>query len=79
MKEIDSLKRLLLKLSEMDDCEISLNAYRILALIMNEDDIKALENAKKIVQIFYLYFISMSNDPVQRTAFQSLLCSLKSK
>jgi hypothetical protein len=79
MKEIDSLKNLLLKLSEMDDSEISLNAYRILALIMNEDDIKALENAKKIVQIFYLYFISMSNDPVQRTAFQSLLCSLKSK
>lgn len=79
MKEIDSLRRLLLKFSEIDDCEISISSYRILALILNEDDIKALENASKIVQIYYLYLISMSEDPVQRSAFQSLLYSLKSR
>ncbi|CAF3219369.1 unnamed protein product [Rotaria socialis] len=77
MIEFDSLKPTLLKISDMDDCEISLNSYRILALIMCEDDIKALKNANKIVGIYYLYFISMMEDPVQRTAFQSLLQSLK--
>jgi hypothetical protein len=79
MKEFDSLKPTLLKLSEVDDCEISLNAYRILAFIMCEGDIKTLKNANKIVGVFYLYFISMIDDPVQRTAFQCLLQSLKSK
>ena len=79
MKEYDSLKPTLLKLTEVDDCEISLNAYRILACIMSESDIKALKNASKIVGVFYLYFISMMEDPVQRTAFQSLLQSFKSR
>lgn len=79
MKEFNSLKPTLLKLSEVEDCEISLNAYRILAFIMCESDIKTLKNANKIVGVFYLYFISMMDDPIQRTAFQVLLQSLKSK
>lgn len=78
MKEFDSFKETLVKLSEVDDCEISLHAYRILAFTMSESDVKTLENAKKIVGIFYLYFISMMDDPVQRTAFQSFLRALKS-
>lgn len=73
------LKSILLKLCESDDAEISLNSYRILAIIMSEDDIKGLENGSKIVSLFYIYIISMIDDPIQKTAFQSLLHSLKCK
>jgi hypothetical protein len=79
MKDMGSLKSLLLTLTEVDDCEVSLNVYRILALIMSEDDIKSLKSAGTIIGVFYLYFISMMDDPVQRTAFQSLLHSLTCK
>ncbi|UJR11399.1 hypothetical protein I4U23_015579 [Adineta vaga] len=78
LKENESLKTLLLTLSEVDDSGISFSSYRILALIMCEDDIKTLKNANKIVGVFYLYLISMLDDPVQRTAFLNLLYSLKS-
>lgn len=79
MKNNVCLKPLLLKMSNVDDFEISFNAYRILAVIMTEEDIKTLANSKKIVGVFYLYFISMLDDPIQKTAFHSLLHSLKSK
>ncbi|CAF3705481.1 unnamed protein product [Rotaria sordida] len=78
MKNNLFLKPLLLKMSESDDAEISFNAYRILSIIMNEEDIKRLANGNKIVALFYLYFISMIDDPIQKTAFHSLLHSLKS-
>ncbi|CAF2538223.1 unnamed protein product [Rotaria sp. Silwood2] len=78
MKNNLFLKSLLLKMSESDDSEISFNTYRILSIIMNEEDIKRLANGNKIVALFYLYFISMIDDPIQKTAFHSLLHSLKS-
>ena len=79
MKSNLSLKSYLLKLTESDDSEISFNAYRILSVIMNEEDIKRLGNSSKIVSLFNLYLISMIDDPIQETAFQSLLHSLRSK
>ncbi|CAF3652412.1 unnamed protein product [Rotaria socialis] len=72
------LKPLLLKMCESDDTEISFNSYRILAIIMNEEDIKTLANSSKIVSLFYIYFISMIDDSIQIMTFQSLLHSLKS-
>ncbi|CAF0924268.1 unnamed protein product [Rotaria sp. Silwood1] len=78
MKNNLFLKSLLLKMTESDDSEISFNTYRILSIIMNEEDIKRLANSNKIVAVFYLYFISMIDDPIQKTAFHSLLHSLKS-
>lgn len=77
MKMSTILKTTLLKLSESNDSEISFNAYRILALVMNEDDIKTLKSAANIVEVFHLYFISMMDDPIQKSAFRSLLHSFK--
>ena len=79
MQGIGTLKPSLLTLIEAEDSEILFNAYRILALIMCEDDVKKLKNAHKIVEIFYLYIISMLEDPIQRMAFEALLRSLNSK
>ena len=79
MKENPSLKERLLKLSNVEDGEISFDAYRILSMVMTEQDIKSLENATKIVGIYYLYTISMLDDPVQKSAFLNLLHSLKCK
>ncbi|CAF1628438.1 unnamed protein product [Rotaria magnacalcarata] len=78
MKNNLLLKRLLLKMSEPDDSEISFNSYRILAIIMNEEDIKTSANGCKIVSLFYIYFISMIDDSIQIMALDSLLHSLKS-
>ena len=79
MKQNARLKSICLELSESEDSEVSFHAYRILAMIMTEEDIKTLSNVSKIVGIFSVYFISMIGDPMQRTAFHSLLHSLKSK
>ncbi|CAF5134256.1 unnamed protein product [Rotaria magnacalcarata] len=65
-------------MSEPDDSEISFNSYRILAIIMNEEDIKTSANGCKIVSLFYIYFISMIDDSIQIMALDSLLHSLKS-
>ncbi|CAF1438486.1 unnamed protein product [Rotaria magnacalcarata] len=78
MKNNLLLKPLLLKMSEPDDSEISFNSYRILAIIMNEEDIKTSANGCKIVSLFYIYFISMIDDSIQIMALDSLLHSLKS-
>jgi hypothetical protein len=79
MKESLSLKASLLNLTDVEDGEISFSAYRILAMIMTEQDIKNLENATKIVNIYHLYTISMLDDPLQKTAFLNSLNSLKCK
>lgn len=74
-----SLKSLLWELTEVANCEISLNTNCILKLIMSEKDIKALKSAITIDAFFCLHYISMIDGPTRRTAFQSLLHSLKSK
>ncbi len=54
MKEFDSLKPTLLKLTVADDYEISFNAYHILPCTMCENDIKALKNATTVL-LFVFY------------------------
>ena len=78
MKSHSLLKSPLLKFSESDDSEISFIGYRILSVVLTEEDIKCLANVNKIVSLFNLYLISMIDDPLQKTALQSLLHSLKS-
>ena len=78
MKRIPNLIEMLLKTSEIYDDEIQLNSFRSLGKLMNEKDIKTMNNSNQIVQIHLDFIRNTIDDPNNQQRFFSLLESLKS-
>ncbi|CAM4961869.1 unnamed protein product [Rotaria socialis] len=68
---------LLLKLTDFADETMQFNVYRILAVILTEDDIKTLANPSKIANIFLRFLTSLIDDSSMKPRFHNLLRSLK--
>jgi hypothetical protein len=79
MKTISNLIPMLLKVTDIEDDEIQLNAYRCLGKIMTEEDIKTMTNATKIASVYIDFITNTINDAQKKERFHSLLKSLKSK
>jgi hypothetical protein len=79
MKSILNLIPTLLKMTDIQQDETQLNAFRFLGKIMTEDDIKTMNNPTKIAIIYVKFLSSAIDDPKKREQFYSLLESLKSK
>ncbi|CAF0741227.1 unnamed protein product [Adineta steineri] len=71
----DNFLRILL--TDIDDDEIQVNAYRCLGKIMMEADIKMMTNPSKIAAVYIEFISNTINDPYQKERFHSLLESLK--
>jgi hypothetical protein len=78
MKTISNLIPMLLQVTDIEDDEIQLNAYRCLGKIMREEDIKTMTNATKIASVYIDFITNTINDPQMKERFHSLLKSLKS-
>jgi hypothetical protein len=70
---------MLVKISDVQQNETQLNAYRCLGKIMIEEDIKTMGNPSKIVMIYVKFLSNTIDDPRRKERFYSLLESLKSK
>jgi hypothetical protein len=79
MKSIPSLIPMLVKISDVQQNETQLNAYRCLGKIMIEEDIKTMGNPSKIAMIYVKFLSNSIDDPRKKERFYSLLDSLKSK
>jgi len=78
IKTIPNVISMLFKLISIDDDEIQLNSYRCLGKILNQNDIKSLDNANKIVSVYIDYLRKTVDDKKSIERFSSLLESLKS-
>ncbi|CAF1504734.1 unnamed protein product [Didymodactylos carnosus] len=68
-----------LKLTDTKTDEVQFNAYRMLAVLMNEDDIKNLANPNKITSVFIKSLKQVIDpQPGQRRRLQNSLVCLKS-
>jgi hypothetical protein len=79
MKNIPTLTSTLLKMTDIQQDETQLNAYRCLGKIMVEEDIKTMTNPSKIAIIYVKFLSNAIDDPKKKERFYSLLESLKSK
>ncbi|CAF0750579.1 unnamed protein product [Adineta steineri] len=77
MKTIPNLIPMLLQVTDIDDDEIQINAYRCLGKIMMEADIKMMTNPSKIAAVYIEFISNTIDDPYQKERFHSLLESLK--
>lgn len=73
------LPPILLKLSNIANEWIRFNVYRILALILTEQDIKELANPSIIAKVFITFLTTLIDDPAKFLRRRSLLRCLKSK
>ncbi|CAF1620634.1 unnamed protein product [Didymodactylos carnosus] len=69
----------LLKLIEVNNHRIQVNAYRTIATLMSEDDVKRLENPGKITQVFINYIELFIDNMYKKTVLENTLLGLKSK
>ncbi|CAF1022540.1 unnamed protein product [Didymodactylos carnosus] len=66
------------KLAEISNDEhIQIHTYRILAMIMNENDIKTLANPAKITEVFINFIKCLADNAVRKRVLQNTLISLK--
>ena len=79
MKSISNLIPNLLKITDVQQDETQLNAYRCLGKIMIEEDIKTMANPSKIAKIYVKFISNTIDDSKKKVRFYSLLNSLKSK
>ncbi|CAF1620348.1 unnamed protein product [Adineta ricciae] len=79
MKTIPNLIAMLLKLTDVNNDEIQLNAYRCLGKLMDETDIKTMTNPEQLVHVHVEFLVKSIDDPHKTERFSSLLESLKSK
>jgi hypothetical protein len=79
MKTIPNLIPMLLRMTDAENDEIQLNAYRCLGKIMIEKDIKTMTNPDKITAVYIEFIRNTIDDPKNQERFFSLLESLKSK
>jgi hypothetical protein len=79
MKTIPNLIPMLLRMTDAEDDEIQLNAYRCLGKIMIEKDIKTMTNPDKITAVYIDFIRNTMDDPKNQERFFSLLESLKSR
>ena len=79
MKTIPNMIPMLLKMTDMENDEIQLNAYRCLGKVMIETDIKTMANPEKIVAVYIEFIINTFGVSKRTERFYSLLESLKSK
>ena len=79
MKTLPNLIPMLLKVTDIEDDEIQVNAYRCLGKIMMEADIKTMTNPSQIASVYIDFITKTIDDPYQKERFHSLLKSLKSK
>jgi hypothetical protein len=70
---------LILKLIEIENDEIQLNAFRILSMILTEQDTKIRSNSMNIVNLFLKFLNKIIDDSNQILRFSNLLHCLKSK
>lgn len=70
---------LLLKLTDIDNDEIQLNAFRILSSIVTEYEIKHFVNANQLAKAFRKFLDKLLNDSHQRLRLNHLFSSLNSK
>ena len=68
---------LILKLADIENDEIQLNAFRILASIINEQDTKNVTNSMNIASLFIKFLSKVIDDPNQMLRFYNLLRCLK--
>lgn len=78
MKTLPNLMSMLLQVTDIEDDEIQVNAYRCLGKIMTEADIKAVNNPRHIATVYIDFIGKTIDDPFQKERFHSLLNSLKS-
>ena len=74
-----NLSPILLKLIDVVNEWVQFNAYRILASILTEQDIKVLANPWKIANVFLTFLTNLIDDPKKILRLRSLLRCLKSK
>ncbi|CAF1441837.1 unnamed protein product, partial [Rotaria sordida] len=72
------LSSILLRLINIDNEETQFNAYRILASIMTEQDIKMLANPSKIANVFITFLIDVIDNTRKIRRLRNLLHCLKS-
>ncbi|CAF1274316.1 unnamed protein product [Adineta ricciae] len=77
MKTMPNLIPMLLKVTDIEDDEIQVNAYRCLGKIMTEADIKTMTNPSQIASVYIDFITNTIDDPYQKERFHSLLKSLK--
>ncbi|CAF3469051.1 unnamed protein product [Rotaria socialis] len=77
MKSIPTLRSMLLKMTDVQQSETQLNAYRCLGKLMTEEDIKTMANPSKIAMIYVKFLMNDIDDPKTKERFYSLLQSLK--
>ena len=73
------LSPILLKLVDVGNEWVQFNAYRILASILTEQDIKVLANPWKIANVFLTFLTNVIDDPKKILRLRSLLRCLNSK
>ena len=79
VKTMPDLIVMLLKLTEVDNDGVQLNAYRCLGKLMREADIKALANPSKIACVYVDFLTHNIDDRQYIRRFYSILESLKSQ
>jgi hypothetical protein len=79
MKTTPNLIPMLLQVTDIEDDEIQVNAYRCLGKIMTEADIKTMSNPSQIATVYIDFIGKTIDDPYQKERFHSLLESLKSE
>ncbi|CAF1307027.1 unnamed protein product [Didymodactylos carnosus] len=67
---------ILLKLIEVNNSIIQVNAYRVLATILSEDDVKQLENPSKITQVFVEYIALHIDNMYRKNILETTLLGL---
>jgi hypothetical protein len=70
---------LVLKLVEIENDEIQLNAFRILSVILTEQDTKVLSNSMNIANLFLKFLNKIIDDSNQILRFSNILRCLQSK
>ena len=69
---------ILLELTQMKDEKTQFHAYRALAAVLTDNDIKQLANPTQITNVFLLYMNKFIDNILQRQRLENLLLSLKS-
>ena len=70
---------MLIKLTKVKYEKTQFHAYRALAAVLTDVDIKQLANPSQITNVFLLYMKKFIDSVAQRQRLENLLLSLKSK
>ncbi|CAF1392857.1 unnamed protein product [Didymodactylos carnosus] len=75
----NELAQTFLTLTEANDDMIQVNTYRLLAMILDENEIKTLANPAKITRVFRDYIEMFIDNMLRKMVLQNTLLSLKSR